>query len=231
MLAVATVRELGMIEIWVAFGKGKELRYVPAHEISASLGPRKSLALPVFHAFTGCDAVSHFAHVGKKTAWKVWDTHDAVTAAFCELRGAPKEVADEVYSALGRFTILMYDRTSRSESVNETRELLFTRKGRPMAALPPSEAALQQHIRRTALQGGHDWGAATQPCRHLPSGDWGWTHPDKWQPLWTNIPEASVSCQELLHCRCRTRCTDCKCVQAHLKCTVYCTCKADCANG
>ena len=154
VLAVATVQELGMIEIWVAFGTGKDLRYVPAHEISASLGPRKSLALPVCHAFTGCDTVSHFAHVGKKTAWKVWDTHDAVTAAFCELRGAPEEVADEVYSALGRFTKLMYDRTSRSESVNETRELLFTRKGRPMAALPPSEAALQQHIRRTALQGG-----------------------------------------------------------------------------
>ena len=102
-----------MIEIWVAFGTGKDLRYVPAHDISASLGPRKSLALPVFHAFTDCDTVSHFAHVGKKTARKVWDTHDEVTAAFCELRGAPEEVADEVYSALGRFTILMYDRTSR----------------------------------------------------------------------------------------------------------------------
>ena len=37
--------------------------------------------------------------------------------------------------------------------------------------------------------------------------------------------------KKLLHCRCRTRCTDCKCVQAHLKCTVHCTCKADCANG
>ena len=129
VLAVATVQELGMIEIWVAFGTGNDLRYVPAHEISATLGPRKSLALPVCHAFTGCDTVSHFAHVGKKTAWKVWDTHDAVTAAFCELRGAPEEVADEAYSALGCFTILMYDRTSRSESVNETWELLFTRKG------------------------------------------------------------------------------------------------------
>ena len=66
VLAAATVQELGMIEIWVAFGMGKDLRYVPVHEISASLDPRKSLALPVFHAFTGCDTVSHFAHVGNK---------------------------------------------------------------------------------------------------------------------------------------------------------------------
>ena len=53
VLAVATVQELGMSEICIAFGTGKYFRYVPAHEISASLGPRKSLALPVFHAFTG----------------------------------------------------------------------------------------------------------------------------------------------------------------------------------
>ena len=51
VLAVATVQEIGIIEIWVAFGTGKDLRYVPAHEISASLGPRKSLALPVFSCF------------------------------------------------------------------------------------------------------------------------------------------------------------------------------------
>ena len=108
----------------------------------------------MFHAFTGCDTVSHFAHVGKKTAWKMWETHDDVTAAFCELSGAPNKIADDVYSALERFTILMYDRTRTSVSINETRKRLFTRKRRPMAVLPPSEAALHQHIRRTALQEG-----------------------------------------------------------------------------
>ena len=114
---------------------------------------------------------------------------------------APDEISDDLYSALERFTILMYDRTRTSVSINE-RKLLFTRKGRPMAALPPSDATLHQHIRRATLQGGHDWGAATQSYRLLPSpGDWRWTHPDKWQPLWTNLPAASVSCPELLHRR------------------------------
>jgi hypothetical protein len=60
-----------MIEIWVAFGTGKDFRYIPVQEISASLGPMKSLTLPVFHAFTGCDTISSFAKVGKKMAWKV----------------------------------------------------------------------------------------------------------------------------------------------------------------
>ena len=53
-----------------------------------------------------------------------------------------------------RFSILMYDRTRTSVSINETRKLLFIRKGCPMAALHPLEAELQQHIRRTAVQGG-----------------------------------------------------------------------------
>ena len=45
-----------MIEIWIAFGTEKDLHYVPAYEISASLSHHKMLA--VFHAFTGCDIVS-----------------------------------------------------------------------------------------------------------------------------------------------------------------------------
>ena len=31
VLAIATVQELGMSEIWIAFGTGKVFRYVPAH--------------------------------------------------------------------------------------------------------------------------------------------------------------------------------------------------------
>ena len=75
VLAVAVLPQLGRAELWIDFGTGNNLRYIPAHEICASLGPQKSLTLPVFHAFTACDTVSHFAKVGEKSAWKVWATH------------------------------------------------------------------------------------------------------------------------------------------------------------
>ena len=97
---------------------------------------------------------------------------------------------------LERFTILLYDRTSTSTCINETRQLLFTRKGRQMQGLPPTKAALEQHIKRAVLQGVHDWGVLPSP------GDWGWTWPEKWEPLWTTLPQSSETCQELLHCRC-----------------------------
>ena len=123
------------------------------------------------------------------------------------------------------------DRTSQSTSVNETRKVLFTRKGRPLSNLPPTEAALQQHMKRAVLQGGHHWGFATCRYRDLPSpADWGWEYPEKWQPLWTHLPEAALSCQELLQCRCRSRCFDCLCAHADLRCTAYCTCSGDCEN-
>ena len=53
-----------MIGIWIAFGTEKDLHYFPVYDISASLSPRKSLAvLLVFQAFIGCDTVSHFLKV------------------------------------------------------------------------------------------------------------------------------------------------------------------------
>ena len=47
-------------------------RYIPAHAIAQSLGQSKAMALPAFHALTGCDTTSTFFGKGKKTAWSVW---------------------------------------------------------------------------------------------------------------------------------------------------------------
>ena len=133
---------------------------MPAHEICASLGLQKSLAVPVFHAFTGCDTVSQFAKVGKKSAWKVWATH--VTNSLPSISSTiHHSKSEKTEAALEYFTILLYDivRTSTCTSINEARKLLFThtKKGRQMSSLLPTMAALQQHIRRAVLQGGHIW--------------------------------------------------------------------------
>ena len=55
-----------MDELWLTFGTKNNFSYIPAHEISKSLGPEKTDILPLFHAFTGCDAVSSFHGKGKK---------------------------------------------------------------------------------------------------------------------------------------------------------------------
>ena len=61
---------------------------------------------------------------------------------------------------------------------------------------------------------------------------WGWVKDEEnnmWQPIWTTIPEASKSCQELLRCGCKQRCARrCKCIKAELSCTALCKCTGDC---
>ena len=43
--------------------------------------------------------------------------------------------------------------------------------------------------------------------------------------MWTLLPEAAVSCSELLRCGCKKGCKGlCKCVIANLKCTSLCHC-------
>ena len=58
--------ETNISELWFAFGTGKYLRYIAVHQIAKSL--RTKLALPIFHALTGCDTVFSFARIGKKNS-------------------------------------------------------------------------------------------------------------------------------------------------------------------
>ena len=93
VIAVALLEHINLEELWVACGVGKYFRYVPVHEIAASLGLHMSLALPLFHTFTGCYRVSQFHHIGKKTAWKTWNPHEKFTDVFLRLAGAPQDLS------------------------------------------------------------------------------------------------------------------------------------------
>ena len=224
VLAVAAASKLKIQELWVAFGAAKHFRYIPAHEIAASLGPTKSQALPIFHAYTGCDTVSSFNTKGKKTAWETWKTYEGVTSTFLALSKGPSQISDDSFAVLERFTILLYDRTSTLVNIDQARQEMFARKGRTMDAIPPTRAALLQHIKRTVYQGGHCWGNACKVKIALPSPEiWGWTDPPNWKPLWTTQPEANKSARELIRCGCKLGCKGgCSCKKAALKCTGLC---------
>ena len=134
-------------------------------------------------------------------------------------------------TVLERFTILLYNHTSTIVNIDEVRRELFTKKEKAMDALPPTKAALLQHIRRAVYQGGHCWGNMLHACLDMPTpGNWGWVDPNNWKPLWTTLPEASVSSRELLCCGCKKGCTAgrCKCKKAALNCTALCQCGGEC---
>ncbi|KAJ8375321.1 hypothetical protein SKAU_G00059010 [Synaphobranchus kaupii] len=75
-----------------------------------------------------------------------------VTEAFNELLQMQADVSELSKSLLERFVVLMYDRTSETTEVNEARKQLFTQKSRALDNMPPTKAALEQHIKRATYQ-------------------------------------------------------------------------------
>ena len=69
-------------------------------------------------------------------------------------RPTPQTV-QEWFEQLEQSVILLYDRSSSQECVNEARKQLFTQKGRTIEGLPPTQAALTHHIKRAAYQAGY----------------------------------------------------------------------------
>lgn len=223
VLAVSTFKKTAPDELWIAFGVGSAFRYIAVHDMVTTMNEPTCLTLPVFHAFTGCDNVSSFAGIGKKTAWATWKSFPEVNDAFNELLRMPGEVSDRSMSLLERFVVLMYDRISESTHVNEARKQLFTQKSRTLENIPPTQAALVQHIKRTCYQA-NCWNQALVRDPQMPEpSDWGWTKETTgWQPIWTTLPVASQACTELIHCSCKKaftgRCVYQSCTQVH--CTV-----------
>ena len=226
------LREHEQLELWVAFGTGTHLRYIPAHDISRNLGSQVSKALPVIHAFTGCDTVSSLR--GKKTALEVWKSYPEVTTAFLTRAHNPSEVSNSCMELLEHFVVLLYDRTSSKTAVNEARKRMFPQKGRALHAIPPTRAALVEHTKHATYQAGHWWGQVLTPSPVVPCPqEWGWTLEEGiWKPFWTTLPEVTKLCHELVWCSCKKGCqARCSCVKAGLRCTALCTCTDECNNA
>ena len=110
----------------------------------------------MFHALTGCDTVSSFVGHGKKKAWSTWNALSELTHALLTLSHAPSEPTEDVLH-IKRFVILLYDRNSKCVDVDKARKKLFAKRT-AVQQIPPTKAALEQHVRRATYQGGYVWG-------------------------------------------------------------------------
>ena len=231
VLSIAYAKQLELQELWIAFGVGNHFRYLPIHKITTSQTQQQCEALLFFHAITGCDTVSYFAGKGKKTAFQVWKSNPEVTEIFRVLSSPQDTVSEEQCRILERFVVIMYSRTCPHQTVNEARQVLFPQGNKSIENIPPTQAALAQHIKRAAYQAGHVWGQALEPMQELPSpAEWGWQQsPKGWPPKWTMLAEASKACSELISCGCKRACRGlCKCTKANLPCTALCSCAGSC---
>ena len=109
--------------------------------------------------------VSAFRNKGKKTAWKTWNIFPEATPVFSRLSQHPPTIEDDDMKILEKFVVLMYNRSSIADGVDEARLDLFARKQRPYEAIPPTRAALIQHIKHAAYQAGCVGSGNSVPAR------------------------------------------------------------------
>ena len=201
--------------------------------ICSNLGPSRYLALPLFHAITGCDTTSQFFGCGKKTAWASWQN----TTGLVALTNEPILFSLESIhmQKLERFVIIMYSKGCGLAKVNQARLRLFTSGKKTLENIPPTQAALFEHLKRALLQASFYWNQATSVHQEIPDfSEWGWQKEDSdiWLPYWTTLKDASKLCSILLHCGCETSCTrNCKCSRAVVHCTGLCKCEGGCMNN
>jgi len=175
VLAISVYIDLHINELWIAFGKSNDFRWIPVFQMTRALGQR-CRALPFFHVFTGCDTVSAFVGKGKKS--------QAATEVFTRLSAPVSSVTDDERSIIEEFVVIMYDRASETNKVYEARLDLFARMQRKYNAVPPSSASLVQHVKIYVLQDGHTWGQALSRFQNLPTPlNWEWKKEnDVWVP-------------------------------------------------
>ncbi len=102
-----------------------------------NLVPDAHGAFLFFHAMSGCDTVSAFSGIGKKSAWDVWRSMPHLTPLFVKLSSVPQ--TDDDMEQLERFVIGMYNRTSPVLKVNEARKYMFAHGNRQIEMYHPPE--------------------------------------------------------------------------------------------
>jgi hypothetical protein len=126
VIGISLLAQLEVEQLWIAYGKGKDFRWVPIHEIAKTLGSR-ARALPFFHAFSGCDTVPAFTGKGKKSCWQAWNVFPDATEVSRRLSSPIDNVGSDCWDIIEAFVIIMYDRSSSTTDVNEVRLYLCTK--------------------------------------------------------------------------------------------------------
>ena len=81
-----------------------------------------------------------------------------LTTLFGHLSQTPQEVAGDNMEEIERFMVLLYSCTLPIATVNAARKQLFSYGNRKLENIPPSRAALLQHVKHALFQAGYIWG-------------------------------------------------------------------------
>lgn len=142
-------------------GTGNKRRLIDIKAIACSLGTELSVALPAYHAFSGCDYTSAFVRRGKVKPFKILQNRPESIEIFTRL-GASRHIDDTTLKGLEQFVCSMYGHATYQD-VDKLRHQIFQSRydvstntsalniktGVDMSMLPPCKSSLQLHCQRS----------------------------------------------------------------------------------
>ena len=113
----------------------------------------KVKALHAFHALTGSDNTSFFSGTGKKSAYAKWSTRPELTTMPCHLMDKSVTLSSDDIAVIEIFVISLYSVSCTLSTKHASRYSLS--RFAHIQYLPPTKAALVEHVRRTTHQAGY----------------------------------------------------------------------------
>ena len=136
------------------------MRNISIHDICSAMSSAKAKALPAFHALTGSDNTSFLSGTGNKSAYAKWSTRPELTTTLCHLMNKPETPSSDGTAVIESFVISLYSVSCTLTDVNQARQQIFAQSSRTFECmhLPPTKAALVEHVKSTTHQARYVWG-------------------------------------------------------------------------
>ena len=197
---------------------GLHARTYDVIQLRDMIGHHRSLALPFFHAFTGCDITSSFYRYGKCKFWDTWIGEDPeVTSTFIKLSNVPTEIREDQICKIENVLVSIYYPGQKYLNIDDAQLKRF----------------LIQHIKRSALQPGWVWKDCESNINIPDPATWGWlclslnplTYCPKWYETLVDIKKRILTCSGKSF-----KCDNCKCAKEKVSYTEYCGCERKCVK-
>ena len=229
VLGISLFSYIGADKLWVSLGAGNKLRNISTDDICSTMYSVKAKALPAFDALPGSDNTSIFSSTGKKSAYAKWSTRPELTTTLCHLMDKPETPSSDDIAVIESFVISLYSVSCTLTDVNQARQQIFAQSSHTFEYmyLPPTKAALVEHVKITTHQAGYVCGQSIIAKQVLPSPRlWGWVKSEiGWVQSWTALPRADNVMNVLNSCGCTTSCTGrCSFYKKGTVCTARCRC-------
>ncbi len=206
--------------------KKSDGRRIDINATAAQLGHKSNQLLAV-HAISGCDTVSYMFGKGKGSAVAAMLKHDVGL----EILGESNVSMEDTLLAGHKFVAILYRQRQPHTSMNQLRHAIFlSKRDTPkIKTLPPTDAALDEHIKRAHLQT-MIWKASDQI--EPPTVDivqYGWVMANGVPVPCSGVSDvAPQQLMKVVACGCcaQNACSrsTCSCQGAAVSCTSFCKC-------